>query len=78
MYCDKVARGECVIVFCRKKDEPDKSFATGEFKGAESIQFRAECNHTPPSSAVKAWEELKKHVKKEIAKIENEKVRIAV
>lgn len=78
MYCDKVANGECVIVFCRKKGEPDKSFATGEFKGAESIQFRAECNHKPPSSAVKAWEELKKHVKKEIAKMENEKVRIAV
>lgn len=74
-YCDKVADGECVIVFCRKKENPDKPFATGEFIDGKSIQFRANANGDPPQSAIDAWEALKKRVEKSFKESKNKEKR---
>lgn len=74
-YCDKVADGKCIIVFCRKKDNPDKPFATGEFIDGKSIQFRANANSQPPKSAMMAWEKLKKQVEKSMKESKNREKR---
>lgn len=42
-YVDKVAKGETIILFIRKEDEPDKPYYTMEWKG-KVIQCRGYCN----------------------------------
>ena len=42
-YVDRVAKGETIILFIRKEDEPDKAYYTMEWKG-KVIQCRGYCN----------------------------------
>lgn len=61
-YISRVANKECVILFLRKKEEPDKPFYTIEIRDGEVWQIRGHdnCNPTPMVKAyMKLWKEKK-------------------
>lgn len=58
-YAARVANGECVILFLRRCEEPDKSFYTIEIRGRKVIQVRGWDNHDPTPEVkkfMKQWE----------------------
>lgn len=46
-YVDRVARHECIIVFLRQCEDPDKPFYTVEVRGKEVVQVRGWDNDAP-------------------------------
>ena len=61
-YVSRVANKECVILFLRKKEEPDKPFYTIEVKDGEVQQIRGYDNCDPPPKVeayMKVWENKK-------------------
>ena len=66
-YFDKMVRGESVVFFIRKKEEPEKSFCTCEMRGAEVLQCRVEYNKNAPDYAWEFLEKIKERIKKEEA-----------
>ena len=50
-YVERVANKECVILFLREADRPDKPFCTLEVKDAQLLQARGEWNHDPTKEA---------------------------
>lgn len=61
-YVSRVANKECVILFLRKKDEPDTPFYTIEIRNGKVQQIRGENNCDPPpkvESYMKVWEHKK-------------------
>lgn len=61
-YISRVANKECVILFLRKKEEPDKPFYTIEVKDGEVQQIRGYDNCDPPPKVeayMKVWENKK-------------------
>lgn len=57
LYAEKIANGECVIYFLRKKEDLFKSLVTIEVRGREITQARERFNQLPS-------EEVKKILKK--------------
>ena len=47
-YFDKMLAGKCVVLFLRRKEDPDKAFCTVEMDGSRVVQCRAIRNSTPP------------------------------
>ena len=71
-YFERALKGDCVIVFIRKKSEPDKSFCTVEIRNTISIQqLRSGYNKDAPEEAkefAKKWmKEVTKRQEKKIA-----------
>ena len=61
---DRVARHECVILFVRQCEEPDKPFYTVEVQDKRIIQVRGTHNRAPTpevTAFLNAWEK-KKHL----------------
>lgn len=61
-YVSRVANKECVILFLRKKEEPDKPFYTIEVRDGEVKQIRGYDNCDPPPKVeayMKMWEQKK-------------------
>lgn len=61
-YVSRVANKECVILFLRKKEEPDKPFYTIEIRNGEVQQIRGYDNCDPPPKVekyLKAWKQKK-------------------
>ena len=61
-YVSRVANKECVILFLRKKEEPDKPFYTIEVRDGEVQQIRGYDNCDPPPKVeayMKMWEQKK-------------------
>lgn len=61
-YVSRVVNKECVILFLRKKEEPDKPFYTIEVKDGEVQQIRGYDNCDPPPKVeayMKIWENKK-------------------
>ena len=52
-YLERVAKGECIILFLRQNENPDAPFYTIEVKDFNIAQCRGKCN-TPMTPAVKA------------------------
>lgn len=50
-YIDRVANGQCDVVYIRKVSEPDKSFGTMEIRSGRIIQARAKHNGRLPEDA---------------------------
>lgn len=70
-YFDKVLRGQCVVVFMRKKAEPEVSFCTVEITNMASIQqLRSGYNQAPPKEAEEFAQKWINEVKKRFAKKE--------
>lgn len=58
-YADRVARKECIIVFVRRTDEPQKPYYTAEIRDGRVVQLRGlqNCDPTPEVQAFSdAWE----------------------
>lgn len=58
-YADRVARRECVILFIRRAEEPDKPFYTMEIRNGKVVQVRGRGNHAPTPEVEKflaQWE----------------------
>ena len=58
-YADRVAKKECIIVFVRRTDEPQKPFYTAEIRDGRVVQLRGlkNCDPTPEVQAfTDAWE----------------------
>lgn len=53
-YFDKMLRGDCVVFFLRRTQEPEKSFCTVEMDGSRIRQCRAVRNSEPPEE-VREW-----------------------
>lgn len=68
-YFDKMLRGDCVVVFLRRKAEPEKSFCTVEFAPDGSVrQNRAIYNHEAPNDAQAFINAMSKKLKRTIEK----------
>lgn len=66
-YFEKMLKGNCVVVFLRKKEDPEKSFCTVEFDPTgKVIQNRATCNQAAPEEAVKFINKLSSDVQRKI------------
>lgn len=83
-YYDRAVEGKTIILFIRRKKEPDKSFCTVEIKNIQGkftiIQNRIIYNKEAPKEAKefmnKAVEEAQKKVEKELKK--KQKIKVAV
>lgn len=65
-YFDKMLKGDCVVLFLRKKEEPEKAFCTVEMNGSEIVQCREIFNRPAPEEAMKFMEKFSKDVKKRL------------
>jgi hypothetical protein len=57
-YAERVAKGECLIVFIRKEASPDEPFVTVEIRNNAVIQVRGKNNAIPPPEVekwIKTW-----------------------
>ena len=63
-YIDRVIEKRSVILFIRKKEEPDKPFVTMELnpKNYEIVQVRAFKNGTPPDNVMEFLKVWKKNI----------------
>ena len=61
-YVERMATQECVILFLRKEDAPNKSFCTIEVSDGRIQQARANMNTDPPPDAEKFLEKWRKQV----------------
>ena len=71
-YYDKMLKGKCVVMFLRKKEDPEKAFCTVEMDGSKIVQCRAVCNSAAPDEAMSFMEKFSRDVRKRIAKKEKE------
>lgn len=46
-YIERVKNGQTVVVFIRKKDEPEKTYVTAEILGGRLTQLKGYCNSNP-------------------------------
>ncbi len=75
-YFDKMIRGDCCVIFLRKKEDPDKSFCTVEFSAeGEVLQNRIANNAEAPKDAQKFINEISKKAMKKIAKKKKEELK---
>lgn len=65
-YYDKMLKGECVVMFLRKKEEPEKAFCTVEMDGSKIRQCRATRNSAAPEDAMAFMRKYEKQVKKRL------------
>ena len=77
IYFDKMLKGECVVMFLRKKEEPEKAFCTVEMKGSQIKQCRTIYNRDAPEDAMKFMKKVAKEAEKRIAEKEK-KLRIQI
>lgn len=77
IYFDKMIKEECVVIFLRKKEEPEKAFCTVEMKGSEIKQCRTIYNRDAPEEAMKFMKKVAKEAEKRIAEREK-KLRIQI
>ena len=61
-YVSRMAKQECVILFLRREDAPNKSFCTIEVSDGRIQQARANMNTNPPPEAEKFLEQWRKRV----------------
>lgn len=47
-YAERVAKGECIVVFVRQEASPDVPFVTVEVRGGKIVQMRGKNNAAPP------------------------------
>ncbi|MBQ8306973.1 MAG: PcfJ domain-containing protein [Blautia sp.] len=67
-YFDKMLKGESVVLFLRRKEEPDKAFCTVEMDGSRIIQCRAVRNSQPPKEVTDFMAGYSREVDKRIKK----------
>ena len=46
-YVERVKNGQTVVVFIRKKDEPEKTYVTAEILDGRLTQLKGYCNSNP-------------------------------
>jgi hypothetical protein len=56
-YYERVKRGDCTVLFLRKKEEPEKSFCTAELSGTKIVQLRSAYNGVAPEET---WDFMNK------------------
>lgn len=59
-YVERVVRGECIILFVRRKDDPETSFFTMEIKGEQIVQCRGKNNCDMPQPVKQFVESFRK------------------
>lgn len=67
-YFEKVVKGQCTVLFLRKKEDLDKSFCTVEIQGTKLIQCRSVYNKDAPEPAMKFMKKYLKQMKKKLEK----------
>lgn len=67
-YYDQMLKGQCVVMFLRKKEEPEKAFCTVEMRGSEIRQCRTIYNREAPEDAMKFMKKVAREAEKRIAK----------
>lgn len=80
-YFDKMLEGRCVVLFLRKKEDPQSAFCTVEMDGSTVVQCRAVRNSDPPREVKAFMERYAREVdmrirKKEAAKAAGERALI--
>ena len=68
-YFEKVTEGRSVVVFLRKKSDPEKSYCTVEMNGSKTLQCRARGNAGKPKAADKFMKKYEKHLQKKLEKM---------
>lgn len=63
-YVERVRKGETIVVFVRKKDEPDKTYLSAEIYDGRLTQLKGYCNSNPRNKTINdfvlAWSNEKK------------------
>lgn len=77
-YFDKMIEGKCVVLFLRRKSEPDKAFCTVEMNGSRVVQCRAVRNSQPPQEVTAFMETYSREVARRIIKKAQKKTRVRV
>ena len=67
-YFDKMLKGNCVILFLREKDKPEKAFCTVEMHEGQVKQCRAIRNSDPPQEVKDFMEKYSREVAQRIMK----------
>ena len=67
-YFDKMIKGDSVILFLRRKEEPDKAFCTIEMVGSRVKQCRAIRNSEPPAEVTEFMEKYSREIEKRLAR----------
>lgn len=68
IYYDQMLKGKCVVMFLRKKEEPEKAFCTVEMRGSEIVQCRTIFNGNAPEDAMRFMKKVAREAEKRIAK----------
>ena len=75
-YFDKMIKGDSVVLFLRRKEEPDKAFCTVEMVGSTVKQCRAVRNSEPPQEVKDFMEKYSREVGKRLERKAKEAVRV--
>ncbi len=63
-YLDRVADGDCTILFIRRTDAPEEPYVTAEIRENRLIQIRAKNNENPPKKVKDFWKRYEEAVLK--------------
>ena len=72
-YVGKFTEGDCLILFMRRANEPERSYATVEIVGGEVVQAKLARNRAVPESEMRILHDWVKRVR---SKSESEKSEI--
>ncbi len=72
-YFERVKKGECVVLFLRKKEEPAKSYITVEIKGTTLMQCRTAYNNDAPEDAMRFMRKFLRELSKRLLKEKKDK-----
>jgi len=69
-YVERHKSGKTTIIFIRRKEAPEKSLCTMEYRGGDIVQLRAKYNQEPTKEVVKVANEWLKWVKQKRKAVE--------
>ena len=64
-YFERCAKGETVVFFLRKKEEPEKPLCTVEFNEGKLVQCRSKYNGTATEDVMKYMKKIVEHYKRQ-------------
>ena len=71
-YFERCAKGETTVFFVRNADEPDKPYATVEFKEGRLMQCRTAYNRNAPEDVMKYMDRIADHYRQAVEELQKE------
>ncbi len=71
-YFERCTKGETTVFFVRNADEPDKPYATVEFKEGQLVQCRIAYNRNAPADVMKYMDRIADHYRQAVEELQKE------